>query len=188
MRSLSIIVAVDEDGGFGKNGKIPWNFSEDLKHFKEITDGNVCIMGRKTYEDMYNMYVERKKISAKKDKSKDEQKEIDIIEPSEILPNRTSFVVTSNPGYKAPGATVVKNIRGAVESLKEDDSREIFVLGGFRMFIEALSWTDTIYMTVIKNKRYDCDKKFPVDILNKNYKIVDTKQTDELYFLTYKRS
>ena len=52
---VEIIVAVDEDGGFGKDGKIPWHYSEDLKHFKEVTTGHVCIMGRKTYEDMLEM-------------------------------------------------------------------------------------------------------------------------------------
>ena len=169
---LSIIVAVDEDGGFGKDGKIPWDIPEDMKHFKEVTSGGICIMGRKTYEDMLNM-VKAKRKSKKKLK--------------EILPGRDSFVVTSDADYKAEGATVVRNIRGAIEQLDESDHREIFILGGYRMFIEALSWTTTIYMSIVKNERYQCDKKFPIEVLNNRYKIVDGKETEKLYFVTYKR-
>ncbi len=29
---------------------MPWHFSDDLKHFKKVTSGNVVVMGRKTYE------------------------------------------------------------------------------------------------------------------------------------------
>jgi dihydrofolate reductase len=187
MKPLSIIVAVDEEGGFGKDGKIPWNIPEDLKHFKEITTGGVCIMGRRTYEDMYNMYMERKRKSTKKKEGEEGSKELDVKEPTEILPNRECFVVTSNSDFKAHGATVVKSIREAVESLKTDDKREIFVIGGARMFIEALSWTNKIYMTIVKDKTYGCDRKFPVEILNRQYKIIDASQTEKLYFVTYKR-
>jgi len=169
---LSIIVAVDEEGGFGKDGKIPWKISEDMAHFKEVTSGSVCIMGRKTYEDMYNM------VTARKDANKN---------PKAILPNRESFVVTRNPEYEAKGATAVQSIRQAIEAINERDPREIFILGGERMFIEALAWTDTIYLTVVKNERYQCDKYFPIEVLNKNYKIVDGKETDKLYFVTYKK-
>jgi len=172
MPSLSIIVAVDEDGGFGKDGKIPWNIPEDMAHFKEITAGGVCIMGRKTYENMLDMTKARKK-------SKEEI--------TEILPGRESFIVTSDPDYKAQGAVAVQSIRQAVQSLDETDNREIFVLGGVKMFIEALSWTSTIYLTIIKGERYQCDKHFPIEILNKHYKIVDGKKTEKLYFVTYKR-
>jgi len=169
---LSIIVAVDEDGGFGKDGKIPWNIPEDMAHFKEVTSGGVCIMGRKTYEDMLNMLKARKK-SKKKLK--------------EILPGRESFVVTSDVDYKAEGATAVQNIRNAIAHLDKNDHREIFVLGGYRMFIEALPWTSTIYMTIVKNEKYQCDKFFPIEVLNNRYKIVDGKETKKLYFVTYKR-
>lgn len=46
------IVAMAKNGVIGKGGKIPWHLSEDLKRFKEITTGNVVIMGRKTYESI----------------------------------------------------------------------------------------------------------------------------------------
>ncbi len=34
----------------GKEGKLPWHFSSDLKRFKQITLGNTVLMGRKTFD------------------------------------------------------------------------------------------------------------------------------------------
>ncbi len=49
---FTIIVAVNEKGVIGKNNKMPWHVPEDLKHFRNITLGNVLVMGRKTYESL----------------------------------------------------------------------------------------------------------------------------------------
>jgi dihydrofolate reductase len=53
----SIIVAMDENNGIGKNNKLPWHYSEDLKYFSKTTKSqslnmNAIIMGRKTYESI----------------------------------------------------------------------------------------------------------------------------------------
>ncbi len=197
MTPMSIIVALDERGGFGKDGKIPWHFPEDFKHFQEVTKGHVCVMGRKTYEDMLEMRLEREAKKAKGNKAikeyltvqnNGETPSMETLDTSikEILPGRLSFVVTSDKNFKAPGATVVSGLREAVQSLSEDDMRTVYVLGGYRMFVEALSWVDKIEMTVVKGS-YDCDRHFPVNVLNKSFKIVSGKETDDLYFVTYQR-
>lgn len=170
MSPMSIIVAVDSDGGFGKDGKIPWHFPEDFKHFKEKTKDSICIMGRKTYEDMLQMVKARKK----------DKKKI-----KEILPGRECYVVTSNEDAKVEGATVVPNIREAVQRIDEDDKREVFILGGRRMYIEGLSWANKVYMTVVKGDPYDCDVFFPIETLNRFTIDKESKETDELYFITY---
>ena len=171
MVPVSIIVAVDQDGGFGKDGKIPWHFKEDFDHFKEKTKDSVCIMGRKTYEDMLEMV----KVRRKKNKTKGKIKE--------ILPGRECYVVTSNEDYNAEGATAVTGIVQAVQSLDEKDTREVFILGGYRMYVEGLAWANKIYMTVVKD-RFDCDVFFPVQA-TKRFKITEGKQTKDLDFVTY---
>jgi dihydrofolate reductase len=172
--ALSLIVAVDKEGGFGKDGKIPWFFPEDLKHFQTVTKGGVCIMGRRTYTDMFEMI---------QSKRKDPEGQID----DPILKDRESYVVTSNPDFEAHGATAVSGIHQAIQCLEKDDQRTVFVIGGERMYIEALAFTQTIYMTVVKGKSYGCDRFFPIQILNKKFEIVDGSETDDLYFTTYKR-
>ena len=49
---LSIIVAKAKNNMIGKENKLIWNLSEDLKHFKELTTEHTMIMGRKTFESM----------------------------------------------------------------------------------------------------------------------------------------
>lgn len=52
MNDICIIAAVAKNSVIGKDNKIPWNIPEDLQHFKELTMGNVIIMGRRTYESI----------------------------------------------------------------------------------------------------------------------------------------
>ena len=46
---IHLIWAQDSNGGIGKDGKLPWHISEDLKNFKKITLDSTIIMGRKTW-------------------------------------------------------------------------------------------------------------------------------------------
>ena len=52
MITIDMIWAQDKSGGIGKNGKLPWNISEDLQNFKKVTLGHPIIMGRKTWESL----------------------------------------------------------------------------------------------------------------------------------------
>lgn len=49
---MELIVALNQDGVIGINNKIPWYIPEDLQRFKKMTEGNIVIMGRKTYESL----------------------------------------------------------------------------------------------------------------------------------------
>ena len=46
---LSIIVAIDQNNGIGKDNSMPWHLSDDLRRFKTITMGHTVIMGRNTW-------------------------------------------------------------------------------------------------------------------------------------------
>ena len=177
MNRIEIIVAVDQAGGFAKDGKIPWNSSTDLKHFKETTKGHICIMGRKTYEDMREMR-----------KARDRAKGIKRTLIKEILPERESFVLSRKPKYKAPGAKVMPNLRETVQSIPEDDERRIFVLGGEKLFIEAIQWASKVHITLMRDY-YNCDRFFPVHLLNMggDFELTTGHSDDDLFFLTYER-
>ena len=51
-RSIIAIVAMNQDRVIGKDGDLPWHYSEDLKRFKRKTIGATIIMGRKTWESI----------------------------------------------------------------------------------------------------------------------------------------
>lgn len=46
---ISIIVAVSDDWGIGKDNELLWHISEDLQRFKRLTTGKTVIMGKKTW-------------------------------------------------------------------------------------------------------------------------------------------
>ena len=190
MKSLNIMVAVDSKGGFGKDGKIPWHFAEDFKHFQKVTSGSICIMGRKTYEDMLGYAKKRRKTNEKFNKrlkntgppgGTEDRRGNGII----LLKNRECIVLSSTLRV-AEGAVVFKTLRDAVEHYEGNgDSREIFALGGQAVYKEALSWCDIIHMTVIKGE-YSCDRFFPTEHL-KNFKVVKGQETEDLYFTEWRR-
>jgi dihydrofolate reductase len=88
---LSLIVAMARNRVIGRDGKLPWHLSADLKRFRALTMGHHIIMGRKTWESI-----------------------------GRPLPGRTSIVVTRNPSYVAAGATAVSSLAAALAAARED--------------------------------------------------------------------
>jgi dihydrofolate reductase len=175
MKPINIIVAVDEAGGFGKNGELPWHFKKDFEHFKQTTKDAVCIMGRKTYEEIVEKSKARKTRKGKK---------------TDLLPGRKCFVLTRNEDTKLEqGCVRFGSLRDAVTEA-EKLNKKVFVIGGEKLFIEAMTWTNTIYMTIVEGI-YGCDRFFPIKALTKWYNIVDGKKVKEkdkeLKIITYKR-
>ncbi len=167
---LSIIVAVDETGGYANRHGIPWSFEADWKHFKKITNGNVCVMGRKTYQDI----AYRRKIRNPNFRV--------------LLPGRESYLISTTRD-EAQGVKVHSGVSHVVEELPEDN-REVYLLGGFRLWVQH--WYDIrqIWMTIVPGT-YETTKKFPVEWLNTDYEIVEGHKEEtekgELMFVKYVR-
>lgn len=50
---MKLIVACDPTGGIGYNNKLPWsNIQGDLPRFKHLTQSQVVVMGRNTWESL----------------------------------------------------------------------------------------------------------------------------------------
>jgi len=52
MPRLIAIVAMSANRVIGREGKLPWHYSEDLKFFKRITLGHPILMGRATFDSI----------------------------------------------------------------------------------------------------------------------------------------
>ena len=59
---LIIIAALNKKRVIGKDGRLPWHISEDLKRFKRLTLGHTVLMGRKTYESMGKPLADRRNV------------------------------------------------------------------------------------------------------------------------------
>ena len=89
---LSILVAVDEANGIGKENQLIWHIPDDLKRFKALTMGHKIIMGRKTYESI-----------------------------GRPLPGRTNIVISRQTALEIPGCTVVQTLEQAVALTLPDE-------------------------------------------------------------------
>ena len=116
------VVAMDQKHCIGKGNALPWHISADLKHFKEITQGGVVIMGRKTLESM-----------------------------GRTLPNRINWVITRDPTWQFEGTKVAANIdaalHGAAQDLQQTDKRTLFIIGGGEIFNQTLDIADRLELT-----------------------------------------
>lgn len=59
---IGLIVARSKNNVIGKNGEIPWKIKGEQKQFRELTMGNVVIMGRKSYEEIGHPLPNRRNI------------------------------------------------------------------------------------------------------------------------------
>lgn len=132
---LSIIAAIAPGGVIGRGNYIPWHIEEDLKLFKSITMGKTVIMGRNTFESI-----------------------------GSTLPGRKNIVLSSTlPAGRHPGEpefTVFGCLDAALSFTGTGGNAEIFIIGGGRLYAEALPRTGRMYLSMIKGS-YSGDVFFP---------------------------
>lgn len=93
---ISIVVAASTNNVIGKQGKLPWKLSDDLKRFKQLTMGKPIIMGRLTWESI-----------------------------GRPLPERQNIVVTRQADYAARGCDVVASPAEALAVADDADETMI---------------------------------------------------------------
>ena len=106
------------------------------------------------------------------------------------LPGRTSVVITRNRELKIDGCVMSRSLQEAIAACGSDE--EIFIVGGAEIFEQALSLTDTLYVTEIQQDIAG-DTHFPV-FDKKLWREVSREQHSqeipqplEYHFVTYQR-
>lgn len=125
---ISAIAAVAANGIIGRDGKLPWRIPNDLKHFKRLTVGHACIMGRKTFDEL-----------------------------GKPLPKRMNIVVSRTLVAKAERLVVVRTLTEAFAAAIEWErdaaaagkiaAPEVFVIGGAQLWVHAWPYIDRLYQT-----------------------------------------
>ncbi len=135
---ISIIAAIDEKNGLGKNNDLLFKIPEDTKRLREITTGHPLVMGRRTFESL-----------------------------GRLLPNRTHIVITRDSqrieklSYH-PEAVVTSLEDGIEIGKKSAGGEEVFVFGGGEIFKQAVEkgLVDRLYLTIVEGD-YGADVFFP---------------------------
>ena len=89
------------------------------------------------------------------------------------LPNRKNIVLS---GGEVTGAVGAKNFAQALQFASEEPNQDIFVIGGERVFAEALPEVDTIYATEVDYSFSNADVFFPQINVNQWEEISRTSQ------------
>ena len=158
--TLSLIVAVSENGVIGRSGDLPWRLSADLRRFKRLTMGHAILMGRKTYESI-----------------------------GRPLPGRTSVIMTRDASYTASGCRIVSSLEQALAIGADGDElfviggQQIYALA--LPHADRLYWTqvhsvvegDTFFpemdwsaWQLIEDERHSADEKNEFDYSFRRYR------------------
>lgn len=156
---IILIAAISKNGAIGKDGKIPWHIPEDLKHFKETTEGKTVLMGRKTFESILG-YL------------------------GKPLPNRKNIIITRQKNYEVPKEVeVYPNIEDA---LKKHRLEDIYVIGGAEIYKETIPRADKLIITEI-HKNVEGDAFFP-NIDPNDWREISREDRGEYSFVEYVRT
>jgi dihydrofolate reductase len=143
-----LIAAIDKDGGIGKDGYMPWHYPADLKLFMNLTMGHTIVMGRKTFDGMFD----RGKAPLKGRQN--------IVVTSNVEEYRSRFSTESSPFH----LNFTTDLNCEDPELDIDEDTKIFYCGGaniYQQVIETLD-LDIIYLSRLEES-YNCDTFFPQD-------------------------
>lgn len=171
------IVAIDNNWGIGYDGELLERIPEDMKYFRELTENNIVIMGRKTWDSL----------------------------PTQPLPNRDNLIISSKlhldyNKYQdyAVGTQNMENTKLILAMLKhnyaiQSDNKDIFIIGGGSIYEQLLPFCDTVFLTHIGKDHKNVDTYFPRIDKDPEWEIDTCTELRESItgipyaFLTYKR-
>jgi dihydrofolate reductase len=134
MSEIVLVVAIADNGVIGKDGKIPWHISEDLKRFKALTMGHTVVMGRKTWDSLPPRF--------------------------RPLPGRRNIVVTRQDDWKAEGAWRVGSLQEALALCEESQVPDVWIIGGAQIYAEAEPLAQQVVVTELAHD-YEGDAHAP---------------------------
>jgi dihydrofolate reductase len=162
---ISMILAMDLEGGIGKDGTLPWHYSEDLKRFKTLTKDSVVVMGKKTWNDPKFPKPLKDRLTFVFARDRDT-----VIEPQHI-----DGILECDP-IEMPRI---------IASLK-DIGKPVWVIGGATLYNEMLPYVDKVHLTLINNT-HQCDTFFDTEKLYDNFMLVRENNFEDYSFLTYSK-
>lgn len=182
-KGFSMVVAVDEGGGIGKDGGLPWSLKGDMRWFKELTlcpDREAVLARWRLNSAIIDSHVlEPDQVIARIAKEPPLPTPAPDIRNAVImgrrtweglperfkpLPSRVNVVLSRDPTFTTDGRFhLFRTLDEALASLLQDETvSQVFVIGGGALYREALSHPklNFIYRTDIQ-ARLACDTHFP---------------------------
>ncbi len=128
---INVIVAMSQNRVIGRDNQLPWKIKEDMARFKQLTTGNVVVMGRKTYESI-----------------------------GKALPNRINIVLSKDENFNPKDAIIFNDTEKCIEFCKKLKGIDVFIIGGQQIYEQTLKYAQRLYITQIKEE-IEGDAYFP---------------------------
>lgn len=165
-KTVTLVVATDLLDTIGIDNELPWRCKADLQHFRQLTTGKVCIMGRKTFESLPAPLKKRKVVVISANPSEALIDQIFDLEDHCIVPD-------------------VETALGLASALsKEGDS--LMVCGGASIYKEFIPYVDraeiskinTVVQEVEGKKLVKFDVTIPKEVIV-NYTFFNLEGTND---------
>ena len=127
-----MIWAQDMNNAIGKDGALPWHFSEDLKNFKRLTIDHTIVMGRKTWDSL----------------------------PIKPLPDRRNIVISSTDQDNVESYRSIEECIDSLSD--DTGVSDVFIIGGMSIYKFFYKYADTLHITFINDSYSDTDTFFPI--------------------------
>jgi dihydrofolate reductase len=125
---IALIAAIGRNGELGKEGKLPWYLPQDLKFFKQVTTGQVVVMGRKTFETL----------------------------PNQLLDRTIIVLTTQDLVVKSPDVLVFHSVGEVLHYAYLHEVETLYVAGGGEIYKHFLPLADSMYLTHVAAE-FDAD-------------------------------
>ena len=143
---IKLIAALDKNYGIGYQNDLLFSIPEDMKRFKELTEGHFVLMGRKTFESL-----------------------------PKPLKNRVNVVLTRNKEIPhPPGVYVIDSVEHVLNHYYTgSQEKDIWVIGGSSVYEAFMSYADEVHLTHIDKEAESVDTYFPKEELKKYFEVKD---------------
>lgn len=142
------IVAIAKNYAIGKDGKLPWHYSADLKFFKRTTVNHAVLMGFNTWQSI-----------------------------GKPLPNRLNIVLSGSHSLEhQPNVLLVRSVE-EILALAKYLNCNLFVIGGAKTYENFAGVIEKWFVTEIPESFEDADTFMPSDFLD-NFELGETEILD----------
>ncbi|HTH51975.1 MAG TPA: dihydrofolate reductase, partial [Pyrinomonadaceae bacterium] len=131
------IVAIAKNLAIGRDGKLPWHYSADLKFFKETTTGHAILMGSNTWRSI-----------------------------GRPLPNRTNIVISRRHDLDLPEGVELVHTKDEALAFASGLDADLYVIGGAEVFRAFADDIDNWIVTEVPANVEDADTFMPSDFLD----------------------
>ena len=143
------IVAIAQNYAIGKDGKLPWHYSADLKFFKQTTLNHAVVMGFNTWKSIGKPLPQRLNIILSRTKSEESQ-------PNVLLLRGTDEVLSLANYLKC----------------------DLFIIGGAKTYENFADVIDEWIVTEIPDTVDNADTFMPRDFLD-DFNVKETKELEK---------